>query len=909
MKNKNYLYFALIFLVLIISVSAASAAEDAASDIISADNNDELILEDIINEDFSAIDDEELVLDENNANAVGDSNDEKLSEEKGSFADLNTAINGNEDETVKLNRSYIYTDTDTAFTNGIEINRKVTIDGDGNTIDGNNLARIFTINSANVLLQNINFINGKNDEGGAIKWIGDRGTLLNCNFENNNATRGGAIKWQGENGGMSDCKFTNNKVTESGGAIFGDGAKSAIFCDSIFENNSAANGGAITWQAEDLLITDCNFINNNATNYGGAMLLANNNHYITNSNFTGNTAKNGGAINWQSSTNSAIYNCNFINNNATDRDGGAVACAYLTDCNISHSNFENNSAIGSMSSGGAVSIGSVEAYITINTNCTVSNCKFVNNYAKMNGGAIELYNSDNPSISKCTFIRNNAENDGGAIYCDQGISDHVGNLNATISDCTYINNNGRYGGAICTYAANINVLSSIFENNTSQDKASTIYCFDAGNSKINNNIFYYPDQSAIIMTDGENANADCNWFGNTADDYKTKPTSCEYITSWLFLNATANPNPIPLLGTSNIVFKLDIYNESSGEISEYDNALLKTIDLVVSSKKGTLDKDIVNLGEMITYSPTELGKDTITATVQNVKSSIEANIVLKENIQIIAPNLTTIYNANDNLIITLKDNEGNPLSDKMVFVDLNGIRLYKTDSNGQIKISSKGLDAGTHTANILFMGDDNFSQASSFAEITVERDSVKLSANKVSTTYNVNKNLVISLKDSQGKAVSGAIITVKIGSITKKYVTDSNGQVKINVANLVPKTYTAKIKFDGNNNYIESSASAKVVVKKAKPKLTAKKKAFKRKVKVKKYSVVLKTNKNKALKKVKLTLKVKGKTYKATTNNKGKAIFKIKNLKKKGKYKAAVKFAGNKYYKKLSKKAIITVKK
>ncbi|MEE3491141.1 MAG: peptidoglycan-binding domain-containing protein, partial [Methanobrevibacter sp.] len=54
-------------------------------------------------------------------------------------------------------------------------------------------------------------------------------------------------------------------------------------------------------------------------------------------------------------------------------------------------------------------------------------------------------------------------------------------------------------------------------------------------------------------------------------------------------------------------------------------------------------------------------------------------------------------------------------------------------------------------------------------------------------------------------------------------------------------------------------------------------------------------------------LKVKGKTYKATTNSKGKAVFKIKNLKKKGTFKATITYKGNKYYNKVSKKANIKV--
>ena len=58
---------------------------------------------------------------------------------------------------------------------------------------------------------------------------------------------------------------------------------------------------------------------------------------------------------------------------------------------------------------------------------------------------------------------------------------------------------------------------------------------------------------------------------------------------------------------------------------------------------------------------------------------------------------------------------------------------------------------------------------------------------------------------------------------------------------------------------------------------------------------------------MKLTLKVKGKTYKAKTNNKGKATFKIK-INKKGKYKATITYKGNSKYKKVSKTLKIIIK-
>ena len=191
----------------------------------------------------------------------------------------------------------------------------------------------------------------------------------------------------------------------------------------------------------------------------------------------------------------------------------------------------------------------------------------------------------------------------------------------------------------------------------------------------------------------------------------------------------------------------------------------------------------------------------------------------------------------------------------------------------------------------------------------IEKVPTAITAPSVTTVYNVNKNLVITLKDSKGNAVSNAKLTVVLNGASKVLTTNSKGQCSFAIpSNLVPKTYTATISYGGDRTHLKSSFSTKVTVKKASVKLTAKAKTFKSKAKVKKYTVTLKNNKSKAMKKVKLTLKLKGKTYKATTNTKGNALFKIKNLSKKGKYTAKVIYSGNKYFNSLTKKVKITIK-
>ena len=111
-----------------------------------------------------------------------------------------------------------------------------------------------------------------------------------------------------------------------------------------------------------------------------------------------------------------------------------------------------------------------------------------------------------------------------------------------------------------------------------------------------------------------------------------------------------------------------------------------------------------------------------------------------------------------------------------------------------------------------------------------------------------------------------------------------------------------------SDNYNATAKTVKITINKEKTKIAAKNKKFKKSIKTKKYTITLKNSKGKALKKVKVTLKVKGKTYTGKTNSKGKATFKIKKLTKKGKYKATVTYKGDNCYNKVSKKVIITIK-
>ena len=201
-------------------------------------------------------------------------------------------------------------------------------------------------------------------------------------------------------------------------------------------------------------------------------------------------------------------------------------------------------------------------------------------------------------------------------------------------------------------------------------------------------------------------------------------------------------------------------------------------------------------------------------------------------------------------------------------------------------------------------GNDNNGHSNASADA---KDVVKLTANTITTTYNINKYLVVNLKDSKNNPISGAEIVIDLNG-AKRYFTDEKGQVKLTTGSLVPNKYNVKIDFAGNKSYAAYSISTNVIIKKATPKITAKAKTFKKSVKTKKYTITLKNNLNKVMKNTRVTIKVNKKTYSAKTNSKGVATFKITKLTKKGKFTATVKYVGSKYYNAKSVKVKITVK-
>ena len=294
--------------------------------------------------------------------------------------------------------------------------------------------------------------------------------------------------------------------------------------------------------------------------------------------------------------------------------------------------------------------------------------------------------------------------------------------------------------------------------------------------------------------------------------------------------------------------------------------------------------------------------DSVFQSAENVIGVYSTN----PTTQLVAEDIT-IDSTNGTIEVTLKDGNGNTIRNEDVTLTLNSANYTaKTNSNGIVSFNFTAKQ-GANTATFTYNSRAYLDSSNTTATITV-RNETAIAASTVTKTYNVAKNLVLTLKDVNGDILANKNVTISFNGKDYNKTTNNKGQVSFAISNLAPKTYTAVLKFDGDDLYKATTKKVSVVVKKAAPKLTAKAKTYKAATKTKQYTISLKTNKNAAIKNAKVTLKIKNKTYKATTNSKGQATFKITKFTKKGKYTAVVKFAGNSYYAAKTAKPKITIK-
>ena len=565
--------------------------------------------------------------------------------------------------------------------------------------------------------------------------------------------------------------------------------------------------------------------------------------------------------------NVTLKNIYFTNGNATIISNG--------DLKILNCSFIKNHA----EYGGA---------IYFNGNCIIINSTFKSNYAKVNGGAI--FSENKCLIINSTFKSNYAGVSGGAIVS-------IGQC--TITDSNFNFNNASFAGAI--YSNNYTHISdSTFTNNHAQTNAGAIYLYEDSISYFRNDKFYSNHAE----------------YGGAIEIYDS---TC-YMDNVIFNKNIANDEGGAIV--ARLYSNLTIINSNfKDNEAEYGGSIFSVFNLSITNSEFKSN----NAGGELIYMGDSMDEDTYFGNLylKNNKMVSGANAVAiryrmfgipyKGKLYLVFNKISSIEGGYANLCQVV-DEDGTTFDLPCVDVELtnrnantiNEVIYYDDDLKGYVLYNYE-LNYGTYklTGSIPEYFASNWTVKNGILYVT--KKSV-LKASSLTKVYGTNTKLKVTLKDSGGKVITNKYLTVKLNGKTLKIKTNSKGKATLSLK-LAPKKYTATITFLGNTKYSSATKKVKITVKKATPKITTKRKTFKIKTKVKKYVIILKNNLGKAMKKTKVTIKVNGHTYKAKTNNKGQATFKIKNLKKIGTFTATIKYNSSKCYNAVSKKVKIIVKK
>ena len=163
----------------------------------------------------------------------------------------------------------------------------------------------------------------------------------------------------------------------------------------------------------------------------------------------------------------------------------------------------------------------------------------------------------------------------------------------------------------------------------------------------------------------------------------------------------------------------------------------------------------------------------------------------------------------------MKDANGNVLANKKVTFTVNG-KTYTatTNAKGVATVKLALTAAKTYTVTIKFAGDNVYAASTVSAKVKLNKEKTKVTAPKKTFKRSKKvKKVVITLKNSKGKAVAKKKITLTVNK--KKYTAKTNkkGKATIKVKLTKKGTFKYKVKFAGDTQYKAAKKNGKIKIK------------------------------------------------------------------------------------------------
>ena len=649
------------------------------------------------------------------------------------------------------------------------------------------------LNLDNCILNN----NFATDKGGGIACILFESNVTNAILNNNNAPYGGGLYIGKITVNFSNLTLNNNS-SSYGGGVYNEG--NSILNNFKIMNNYAPNGGGIYNAKGDLTFINSEVISNKAVNGAGIYNNAKVKFYNLNANSNaassyGGFAYNSGIIVLNSSeltSNAAnfagvVYNkmsisivdSSFSHNKA---NRGAVIVNYA-DLIMDNSNVSNNEVLHTEGViniiAGNVNItdcifksnkGSDEGGVIFNSNATVfiKGSQFISNSAISYGGAID--NAGEITIADSLFDKNKAY---GA-----GAIDNGGNLE--LINCKFTNNMATKNGGAIDNNNVLNVVGSVFENNVAGAQGGAIIArkdINLTHCSLSNN---QASQGGTIYANNRYSNLSKNWWGSNKPDFsKLFNFNISNAFNWIVISLKSSPDFIQYESV-NVIININEVMDGNGSVSK-----LESLDLLPTFEVAS------SLGKILNVYNGYLSIKMSVPKVSSIKFSLDNQVntfkTLKNPSKISSKSVVVDYSGKVTFKVRVYGVDGKAVSKNQVVVMKLSGKSYnvKTDSKGYAS-KTFTLTPGIYAITSTYKG-STFKNTINVKKVLWASSKVVKKANKIK--YSAR------LKTSNGKAISGKIITFKIKGKTYSAKTDKKGIGTVAFKNLKAGKYTVIVKY------------------------------------------------------------------------------------------------------------------
>ncbi|WP_296858880.1 invasin domain 3-containing protein [uncultured Methanobrevibacter sp.] len=360
----------------------------------------------------------------------------------------------------------------------------------------------------------------------------------------------------------------------------------------------------------------------------------------------------------------------------------------------------------------------------------------------------------------------------------------VSNCNVTYNDIiTTINDAGDSIGIAVDGCNDITISGNVIDTTSKQAAFGIANSFNT-NTIISNNDVTVDGVSAIGIGTGYDTGAviEGNSIDVTAGDYENTETMANAI------------------GTGNSGIKLA--NNASAEINgNYINSNQKNMDLDGASSDTKVGSNYVKEyiekegNPDLPYAP-----KATTITVQSATVTADPNGKSKTQ----------------NIAITVKDANGNPVAGQTVQVYVNGaLKTAKTNDKGVATLAVPYKAGGTVSLVASFNGATGLLGSSATGKLTVKKNAVKIAAKTKKVKKSKAKKAKVKITLKVGKtALKKKAVTIKINKKTYKAKTNAKGIATFKVK--LPKKakkYKYTVKFAGDNFNKAKTFKGKLTVK------------------------------------------------------------------------------------------------